>query len=176
MLAVKKVCGTVFLQVCTFCVLTKRNDRDVKGITLLQALKKNSQLTPAKNKHMLILFFNRWLSIHIAEFSGGSVSLFLSAELFLGFWQTLHASLDATKFLAGPLKAWLCVTSLFALTCLPGSQDTACSRHSFGSLQPGDPKSPISFLLEEECKLWTITWSWSLCFPLLFHCFPPLSL
>lgn len=91
MLAVKKVCRTILLQVCTFCVLTKQNDRDVKGITLLQALKKNSQLTPAKNKHMLILFFSRWLSIHIAEFSGGSVSLFLSAELFLGFWQASFA-------------------------------------------------------------------------------------
>lgn len=122
---------------------------------------------------LIFLFFNRWLSVHFAEFSGGSVSLFLSVELFPGFWQTLHASLDAKDFLAGPLEFQLCVTSLFALTCLPCSQDTACSRHSFGSLQPGDPKSLISFLLEEECKPQSREAGPSVfhCFSIVFHCF-----
>lgn len=115
---------------------------------------------------LISLFFNRWLSVHFAEFSGGSVSSFLSVELFLGFWETLHASLDAKKFLAGPLVFWLCVLSLFALTCVPCSQDTAYSRHSFGSLQPGDPESPISFLLEEECRLQSHEAG-----PSVFHCF-----
>lgn len=128
--------------------------------------KKISQITSSKNKHTLIFFSNRWLSVHFAEFSAGSVSLFLSVELFLGFWQTLHASLDIKKFLAGPLEAWLCVASLFALICLPCSQDTACSRPSFGSLQPGDPKNPFSFLLEEECKLQPHEAD-----PSVFHCF-----
>lgn len=148
MLAVKNVCRTIFLQVCTFFGLTKQNDRDVEGSILLQTLKKNSQITPSKNKCTLF-FFQQTAFNTFCEFSGGSVSLFLSAELFLGLWQTLHVSLDAKKFFLVPLEAWLCVTSLFALTCLPCSQDTACSRHRFGSLQPGDPKSPISFLLEE---------------------------
>lgn len=161
---------------CKFALsVAQQNEMtDVKGVTLLQALKKNSQITPYENKHMLILFFNRWLSVHIAEFSGGSQWRFhcfcqLSCSFASG--KLLHASLDATKFLAGPLEAWFCVMSLFAFTCLPCSQDAACSRHSFGSLQPGDPESPISFLLEEDCKLWTITWSWFLCFPPTFPLF-----
>lgn len=127
--------------------------------------KKNSQVIPSKNKHgnffSPIVGFQYILQNSVKD--GVHFSCQLSCSLASGKLCILLLTL-VRLLLALWRPGFVSHLYLPWPACLAAG--TLLAPDSFGSLQPGEPKSPVSFLLEEECKLQSYGAG-----PSVFHCF-----